>query len=156
MKAVPLQLGDLRITLNGTFVKTSADITDRDVEKIVQAARASEDEDYDVLLDVRRRASGAAKVSAIVFYSKREAYFAPDHDIYDTIASYLVIIEVGPRELTVFKKSCATLTPLLEKEFEVADYEELLNTFDDSRSLIQKLSTREMSVSDKGLRAKSY
>lgn len=156
MKVGPLQLGDLRITLNGTFVRTSADITDRDVEKIVEAARANEDEDYDVLLDVRRRTSGIAKVSAIAFYSKREAYFAPDHDIYDTIASYLVIIEVGPREFTVFRKSCATLTPLLEKEFEVADYEELLNTFDDSRSLIQKLSTREMSVSDKGLRARSY
>lgn len=156
MSAIPLQLDDLRITLNGTFVRTSADITDRDVEKIVEAARANEDEDYETLLDVRRRASGSAKVSAIVFYSKREAYFAPDHDIYDTIASYLVVIEVGPRELTVFKKSCATLTPLLEKDFEVADYEDLLNTFDDSRSLIQKLSTREMNVSDQGLRARSY
>lgn len=156
MNTVPLQLGDLRITLNGTFVRSSADITDRDVEKIVEAARANEDEDYGVLLNVRRKASGTAKVSAIVFYSKREAYFAPGHDVYDTIASYLVIIEVGPRELTVFKKSCATLTPLLEKEFEVADYEDLLNTFDDSRSLIQKLSTREMNVSDKGLRARSY
>lgn len=156
MKAAPLKFDNLRITLNGTFVKTSADITDRDVEKIVEAARANEDKDYDVLLDVRRIISGNAKVSAIVFYSKREAYFAPGREIYDTIASYLVIIEVGARELTIFKKSCATLTPLLEKYFEVADYGELLNTFDDSRSLIQKLSTREMSVSDKGLRARSY
>lgn len=156
MSAIPLQLDDLRITLNGTFVRSSSDITDRDVDKIFEAARANEDEDYETLLDVRRRAIGSAKVSAIVFYSKREAYFATDHDIYDTIASYLVVIETGPREFTVFKKSCATLTPLLEKYFEVAQYEDLLNTFDDSRSLIQKLSTREMNVSDKGLRARSY
>lgn len=156
MSAIQLQLEDLRITLNGTFVRTSADITDRDIEKLVDAARANEDESYDILLDVRRRASGGAKVSAIVFYSKRESHFAPDHDIYDTIASYLVIIEIGNRELAIFKKGCATLTPLLEKDFEVANYGELLNTFDDSRSSIQKLSTREMNVSDKGLRARSY
>ena len=156
MSSASLQLDHLRIKLNGTFFRTSSDITDKHIEKIVKAARANEDEDYDVLLDVKRRTSGTVKVSAIVFYSKREAYFTPDHDIYDTIASYLVIIEVSPREFTVFKKSCATLNPILDKDFEIADYGDLLNTFDDSRSLIQKLSTREMSVSDKGLRARSY
>lgn len=156
MNAIPLRLEDLRITLNGTFVRSAKDIGDRDVEKLIESARANEDGDYNPLLEVRRKAIGAAKVSAIVFYSKREAYFAPDHDLFDTIASYLVIVEVGPREFTLFKKSCATITPLLEKEYEVAEYEDLLNTFDDSRSQIQKLSTREMNVSDKGLRARSY
>lgn len=156
MNAIPLRLEDLRITLNGTFVRSSNDIDDRDVEKLIEAARANEDNDYDLLLEVRRRVVGTAKVSAIVFYSKREAYFAPEHELFDTIASYLVVVETGPREFTLFKKSCATLTPLLEKDYEVAEYEELLNTFDDSRSQIQKLSTREMNVSDKGLRARSY
>jgi hypothetical protein len=156
MNAIPLQLSDLRITLNGTFLRTSADVTDRDVEKIIEAARANEDEDYAPLLEVRRAVHGNAKVSALAFYSTREAHFAPEHDVYDTIASYIVIIETGPRELAILKKSCATLTPLLEKDFEIASYDELLNTFDDSRSLIQKLSTREMNVSDKGLRARSY
>ncbi|MGN6223004.1 hypothetical protein [Pseudoxanthomonas sp.] len=156
MNAIPLRLEDLRITLNGTFVRSSNDIDDRDIEKLIEAARANEDSDHDLLLEVRRRAIGAAKVSAIVFYSKREAYFAPQHELFDTIASYLVVVETGLREFTLFKKSCATLTPLLEKDYEVAEYEELLNTFDDSRSQIQKLSTREMNVSDKGLRARSY
>lgn len=156
MNAIPLRLEDLRITLNGTFVRSAKDIGDRDVEKLIESARANEDGDYNPLLEVRRRAVGGAKVSAIVFYSKREAYFAPDHRLFDTIASYLVIVEVGTREFTLFKKSCATITPLLEKEYEIAEYEDLLNTFDDSRSQIQKLSTREMNVSDKGLRARSY
>lgn len=156
MNAIALRLEDLRITLNGTFVRSVNDIGDRDVEKLMEAARANEDGDYDPILYVTRRVVGNAKVSALVYYSKREAYFAPDHDLFDTIASYLVVVETGPREFALFKKSCATLTPLLEKEYEIVEYEELLNTFDDSRSQIQKLSTREMNVSDKGLRARSY
>lgn len=156
MNAIALRLEDLRITLNGTFVRSVNDIGDRDVEKLMEAARANEDGDYDPILYVMRRAVGNAKVSALVYYSQREAYFAPDHDLFDTIASYLVVVETGPREFALFKKSCATLTPLLEKEYEIVEYEELLNTFDDSRSQIQKLSTREMNVSDKGLRARSY
>lgn len=156
MNAVVIRLEDLRITLNGTFVRSANDIDDRDVEKLMDAARANEDGDYPPLLYIKRRGVGAAKVSAIVYYSKREAYFAPDHELFDTIASYLVIVEISPREFTLFKKSCATMTPLLEKEYEVAEYDDLLNTFDDSRSQIQKLSTREMNVSDKGLRARSY
>ena len=156
MNAIPLRLEDLRITLNGTFVRSANDIGDDDVEKLMKSARANEDDDYAALLEVKRRVVGSATVSAIVFYSKREAYFAPDHDIFDTIASYLVIIENGPREFALFKKNCATMTPILEKYYEIVEYDELLNTFDDSRSQIQKLSTREMTVSDKGLRARSY
>lgn len=156
MSARMLSLEDLRITLNGTFVRTPTDIDDRDIEKIIEAARANEDVDIPVLMDVRRRVVGVAKVSALVYYSKRDAYFVPDGDLYDTIASYIVIVEVENRKLVIFKKSCATLTPLLEKNFEVASYDELINTFDDSRSMIQKLSTREMNVSDKGIRVRSY
>lgn len=156
MNARLLLLEDLRITLNGTFVRTPADIVDRDIENIIEAARANEDTDIAALLDVHRRTVGAAIVSALVYYSNRDAYFVPDGGLYDTIASYIVIVEVGNRELVIFKKSCATLTPLLEKSFEVASYDDLINTFDDSRSMIQKLSTREMNVSDKGIKVRSY
>jgi len=156
MTAKPLSLSDLRLTLNGTFVRSSADIDAAAIADIIDAARANEDTDFSPLLDVRRKAVGAATVSAFVYYSEREAYFVPDGDIYDRIASYIVIVEIGCREFALFKKSCATLTPLLEQSFEVASYDDLINTFDDSRAMIQKLSTREMSVSDKGIRARSY
>lgn len=156
MDAKVPSIEDLRITLNGTFVRTPSDIADRDIEKIIEAARANEDINLPELIDIRRKAIGAATVSALVYYSKRDAYFLPDSGLYDTIVSYIVIVEVGNRELAVFKKSCATLTPLLEKSFEVASYDDLINTFDDSRSMIQKLSTREMNVSDKGIRVRSY
>lgn len=156
MSAKVPSLEDLRITLNGTFVRTPTDIDARDIEKIIEAARANEDVALPALMDVRRRSINTAKVSAFVYYSIRDAYFIPDFDLYDRIASYIVIVEVGVRELVIFKKSCATLTPLLEKDFEVASYDDLLNTFDDSRAMIQKLSTREMNVSDKGIRVRSY
>lgn len=156
MNARPISLDDLEITLNATFVRAEGNIDDLMINKIIDTARANEDQDVPALLDVRRRVVGAEKVSALVFYSQREAYFLPDRGFYDTIASYVVLIEIGNRELAIFKKSCAALTPLLEKTFEVASYSDLINTFDDSRSMIQKLSTREMNVSDKGMRARSY
>lgn len=156
MSTRALSLDDLRITLNGTFVRSGSDLDDRQIERIIESARTNEDPSIPIILSVHRRTLGATKVSALSYYSKREAYFAPDFDVYDTIASYIVIVEVGTRELVIFKKSCASITPLLEKSFEVTSYEDLINTFDDSRCMIQKLSTREMSVSDKGIRVRSY
>lgn len=156
MNSKPLTLEDLRITLNGTFVRTREDVDDGHINRIVDAARANEDSEQAALLEVHREQVGNAKISALVFYSTRDAYFVPDGDLYDTIASYIIVVETGARDLVVFKKSCGTLTPLLEADFDVVDYSELINSFDDSRTMIQKLSTREMSVSDKGIRARSY
>lgn len=156
MNAKALSLEDLRVTLNGTFIRSATDIDANDIDSIIDAARANEDADIPALLEVRRNPVGGAKVSALVYYSQRDAYFVPDGDLYDTIASYVLIVETGDRELAIFKKSCALLTPLLEKRFEIASYDDLINTFDDSRSMIQKLSTREMNVSDKGIRVRSY
>ena len=156
MNPKPIQLEDLRITLNGTFVRTREDVEDKHITRILDAARANEDPEQAALLEVCRLQVGDAKISALVFYSTRDAYFVPEGDLYDTIASYIIVVETGPRDLVLFKKSCATLTPLLEADFDMVDYSELINSFDDSRTMIQKLSTREMSVSDKGIRARSY
>lgn len=151
-----LALEDLRITLNGTFVRSQAALVNGDIDRIIDAARVNEDPEVAPLLNVLRQPVGGATVSAVVYYSMREAYFAPEADLFDSIASYVVIVEVNDKEFVIFKKSCGPLTPLLEKDFDIADYDDLINTFDDSRSMIQKLSTREMSVSDKGIRMRSY
>lgn len=156
MKAAPLALEDLRITLNGTFVRSTTALDAEDIDRIIDAARANEDPAIRPLMHVLRRPVNGKKVSAFVYFARREAYFLPDRDLYDSIASYIVIVEVTDTAFVIFKKSCGPLTPLLEKDYEIADYGDLINTFDDSRSMIQKLSTREMNVSDKGMRSRGY
>lgn len=156
MHANGLSLQDLRITLNGTFVRVSSDINDELIDKIISTARANEDTGYEPFLDLRRKEVDGAIVSAFVYYSERDAYFLTESYLYDRIASYIVVVEISSNEFAIFKKSCATLTPLLERNFSVVTYDELIKTFDDSRCMIQKLSTREMNISDKGVRARSY
>lgn len=156
MNPQALSIQSLRITLNGTFLRATTGITDADIDRIITAARSNEVANNSVLLDVRRIQIGKSTVSVFVYNSTREVYFLPDANLWDTIAAYLVIIEVGGREFAIFRKSCANITPELEEHYELATYNELINTFDDSRSKIQKLSTREMSVSDKGMRSRSY
>lgn len=156
MTSADLSLGDLRITLNATFARALADIDDGTIDALIEAASANQVPDAQPLLNVRRIMMGGSTVSAFVYFSQRDAYFVMDGDICDTIASYVVLIENTERELAIFKKSCAPLAPLLENLFELASYSDLLNTFDDSRAMIQKLSTREMNVSDKGIRVRSY
>lgn len=156
MNPKPLSIGSLRITLNGTFLKTTTAITDTDIAQIINSARSNEAPNTSPLLDVRRTTMSKSKVSIFVYNSTRQVYFLPEADLWDTIAAYIVIVEASVHEFAIFSKSCANIMPLLEKHYQLASYSELINTFDDSRAKIQRLSTREMSVSDKGMRSRSY
>lgn len=156
MNQKPLTIADLSLTLNGTFARSASKLLDEDVDAIIEAARANEIAESAPLLDVHRTCIDGATVSALVYYSQRDAYFAPNFEIFDTIASYIVIIEINDTEFVIFKKACSPISSVLDKRFDVASYDDLLNTFDDSRSSIQKLSAREMSVSDKGIKVRSY
>lgn len=154
-----IRLEDLRILLNAVFVKKEdGSMDDSSIHALVQSARSNIEDGTAPLLDVFReqRAGSTIKVTASVFYSTRDANFLPANDLYDSIASYIVIVEIDEKRAAIFKKGCASIKAATEKKFVVVSYENLLGTFDDSRAEIQKLSAREMNVSDKGIRYRSY
>lgn len=155
MTTPKLSLNDLKITLNGTFVRSKSDIVPRTTKAVIKAALENRQPNTPTLLSVDRQSVNSYLISARVYRSEREVYFSTSGQLTDQVWSYIVLIEIGKRELVIFRKSCAPISSVLERYFDLASYDELLNTFDDGKTLIQKIGTREMTVTDKGIRARS-
>ncbi len=153
-----IKLEDLRILLNATFMVSKKPIDDTSVHSLVNAAQENIQEGTKPILRVLRETDDRTgfKTTASVFYSERNANFVAEQDLTDLIASYVVIIEVDEHRAAVFKKGGASLKAAIDKHFDIVGYDSLLATFDDSRTEIQKLSAREMNISDKGMRSRSY
>lgn len=94
------------------------------------------------------------KYSTRVFPTVRPVYFI-DEEIEDRVFAFIVLIEYQ-NYLAIFKKSCANISDLLKENFTLINSSGLTGTFDDYDVEFQKISLRNMTVSDKAMRARSY
>lgn len=65
------------------------------------------------------------------------------------------MIEYG-EYLAILKKSCANISDILNKNFTLVDSRDLTGTFDDNSVEFQKIALRNMTISDRAMRARSY
>ena len=90
-----------------------------------------------------------------VFPTTREVYFWEGGDIEDQIYAYIIAIEVDGF-IALFRKSCADISAVLDKYLNPVQSDVLTGTFADSQVDFQKISIRNMTISDRALRARSY
>lgn len=149
----------LRLTRSAQFYRKKDDFKEEFVKSILDAASAISLEDENYVLDIFRDSRNIEEVgfeyifSARVFATERPVYFFDD-EFVDTIYAFILIIEVEDY-LVVFKKSCASINDVMDLHFELVEAKEITSKFDNDVEF-QKLSVRNMTVSDSAMRAKAY
>uniref|UniRef100_UPI000E1FCB33 hypothetical protein n=1 Tax=Legionella sainthelensi TaxID=28087 RepID=UPI000E1FCB33 len=92
--------------------------------------------------------------SAKIFLTEKPVYFLEDKKYKDQIYAFILLIEIN-NFLVLLKKSCSSIKDTLKKYFINLDYLKLAGMITTSAHF-QKLSVRNITVSNKALRARSY
>ncbi|MEC3768038.1 hypothetical protein [Cupriavidus sp. SS-3] len=153
----------LKLTRNAQFFTLKNGVgVEQAVTAVLEAASHNIVAGSDYLVDTYRQASVVPQTdvpysfSVRVFKSDREVYFWSDNDeLRDIIYSFIIIIEIRGF-IVVLKKSCANISSAVEVNFDSVDSDVLNASFEDSKVDFQKISIRNMTISDRALRARSY
>lgn len=93
-----------------------------------------------------------------VFLSEKPAYFIDTQDcdvkFSDIIHAYIILIEID-NFLVILSKSCSNISKIIDKKFELLSKLSNTSLFSENAEY-QKLSLRNMTVSDKAIRVRSY
>jgi len=150
----------LKLTKNAQFFKLRENL---DVEKaiasILNSAAENISESNEFVIDVARlkRATPSGlsyTLSVRVFESSRPVHFI-DEEVDDSIFAFIAIIEIEDY-VAVLRKSCANISDKLDEFFDLVQGPQLTGTFDDDSVEYQKIALRNMTISDRAMRARSY
>ncbi|BFI54384.1 hypothetical protein ACX1H4_14920 [Yersinia enterocolitica] len=150
----------LDLTLNAQFYIPTVNITDDIINKILDEADQNIEPESEHIINIFRQETLSIngtfnyKYSLRIFPTLRDVYFFDD-DIHDRIYAFILLLEYN-NHISILKKSCAQLTHIIEDYFEQISSEQLASTFDDDAVEYQKLSVRDMNISDKALKRRSY
>lgn len=149
----------LELTKNVQFYKTNKKLDDDIVVKVLNEATLNQEEDSKFIIDVYRDIKVTDSkidytVTIKVFPTVKPVYFLNDDNIEDRIYAFIILIELNDY-LVLLSKSCSNFSQILKNKFE------LIQTQDLSRLLgnnveFQKMTLRNMTVSDKAVRNRSY
>lgn len=149
----------LELTKNVLFFKTVAPIDDNAISEILDEAVENKETGSNFIIDNFRYSESTNlnvdyKVSIKVFPTVRPVYFLDDDNFEDRIYAFIIIIELN-NYLVVLSKSCSSFLQVLKEKFDliqVSDLSKLLR----NDAEFQKMSLRNMTVSDKAIRSRSY
>lgn len=150
----------LELTKNAQFYVPITEINDSIVNNILGSAVDNMDAGSEYVVELFRENKVVEeldlnyKCSIRVFPSVRPVYFI-DEKLEDRVYAFIILIEYR-NYLAVFKKSCANTSEFLKDHFRLIDSRELTATFDDNDVEFQKIALRNMTVSDRAMRARSY
>ncbi len=150
----------LLITQNAQFYRADQPVTPIVLISILDAACDNKDAGADFLINILRSerqlpdGSGNYVFSLRIYPSKRPVYFL-DEDLSDTIYAYILIIELD-ENLAILKKSCASIADIVESHLIAIKSRSLTSSFSDEDAEFQKISLRNMTVSDRAMRARAY
>lgn len=150
----------LRLTKNAQFYSVNELVKDELVKTILDTASDNMSPDSEFVIDEFRQERNVVEqslsyvYSARVFPSSRPVYFLDD-DFEDKVHAFILIIEIG-KYVTVLKKSCANIFDLMEKHFTLVGSKEFSSSFSDNDVEFQRLALRNMTVSDRAMRSRSY
>ncbi|MCC4815018.1 hypothetical protein BCU85_00530 [Vibrio lentus] len=149
----------LELTKNAHFYLPKTEITDDVICGIMEGASDNIEEGGSYLIDVFRQEKASEEndlnyvYSVKVFPSVKPVYFLDD-EIEDRIHAYIIIIEYDGH-YAFLKKSCSNITELIKENFDLIGSSELSRTFNHDAEY-QKMALRNMTISDRAMRARSY
>lgn len=150
----------LKLTKNAQFFQVKEAISDGLIQKVLDAATDNMILDGEFIVDSFRQKRFLEdeglefNFSVKVFPSSRPVYFLDD-EYEDIIHAFILIIEIDSH-IAILKKSCANTSEVLEKNFNLIGSKEFSSTFADDEVEFQKMSLRNMTISDRALRTRSY
>lgn len=154
-------IDNLILTQNAQFYLSKNPITNDIIDEIFDAASDNIKNGAVFICNEMRneRTTGEPgftyKYSIRIYPSEREVFFLEPTELQDIIHSYLLLLEIDGN-IAVFKKSTANINDVLQDNFDVVDHLKLINTFNDEDVEFQKLALRNMTVSERAVRIKSY
>ncbi|MGC0877486.1 hypothetical protein WKG84_08200 [Pantoea agglomerans] len=100
------------------------------------------------------------RYSVKIFPTTRPVYFIgkdeeEEDGLYDRIHAFIIIFEFE-NYICIVKKSCASISDNIEDNFDLITSAMIADTFNDSDVSFQRISMRNMTVSDKAIRNRSY
>lgn len=150
----------LRLTKNAQFYSVNEPVKDELVKSILDTASDNMSPDSGFVIDEFRQERNVDEqnlsyvYSARVFPSSRPVYFLDD-DLEDKVHAFILIIEIG-EYIALLKKSCANIFELMEKNFTLVGSKEFSSSFSDNDVEFQRLALRNMTISDRAMRSRSY
>lgn len=150
---------DLWLTLNAQFFRIVDSVSDEAIRRLLDAASvdAADEEMLGSEFRVQRRhiEDGFEFRSSLrVFFTERPVYFLPESDHRDRTCAFILVLEID-NYIVVLKRGCSNISYALERFTIPVQAEELTSTLDTDVAF-QRLSVRNMTVSDAALRARSY
>ncbi len=154
----------IKLTKNAQFYKVQPEkLSDDFIYELLDLASENKDPDPKsdfIENEFRKEADfldSPCKYSLRVFPTLKDVYFIhdPEGKFSDRIHAYILIVEIG-EYVAVIKKSCSNIKSFMDENFELINQENLTKAIDENNVEFQKLSARNMTVSDKAIRARSY
>lgn len=94
-----------------------------------------------------------------VFPTTKPVYFIEKNEgepgLYDRIHAFIIIFEFE-NHIAIIKKSCSNISEKLDENFNLITNTMIAETFNDHDVSFQRISLRNMTVSDKAIRQRSY
>ncbi|AWF80234.1 hypothetical protein BTJ40_05085 [Microbulbifer sp. A4B17] len=150
----------LKLTKNAQFYRANVPVEDELIKNILDAASYNINPDSAFVIDQFRQGRHIDEqnfgflYSVRVFPSSRPVYFLDD-EIKDKIYAFILIIEIDDY-LAVLKKSCANIFELMDEKFTLVGSKEFSSSFSDDDVEFQRLALRNMTVSERAMRSRSY
>ncbi|WP_440465539.1 hypothetical protein ACKI1H_15860 [Pseudomonas sp. YH-1] len=151
---------NLLITQNAQFFRAETALTTAGLLSILESASDNKEADTDFIINLLKSerplpdGSGQYTFSIRVFPSTRPVYFI-DSDLFDTIYAYIIVIELG-ENIAILKKSCASISDACENHLTAITSNSLTASFSDDDAEFQKIALRNMTISDRAMRARAY
>lgn len=150
----------LALTKNAYFYKSK----DKDIDhlEILNCASNNCQEGKEFLVNKLREnieINGTSYFYSLrVFLSEKPAYFIDSQEsevkFSDIIHAYIILIEID-NFLVILSKSCSNISKIIDKKFELLSRLSNTSLFSE-KAECQKLSLRNMTVSDKAIRSRAY
>ena len=149
----------LALTQNAQFYREDVALTNEALCSILDAASDNKTLGSAFLVDkmdeIRKLEDGTEfRFSLRVFPTERPVHFWED-PLSDLIHALILVIQVDGH-VAVLKKSCASVSEVIEKHLTPIKSSELTASFSDDEAEFQKISMRNMTVSERAMRSKAY
>ncbi|WEI21989.1 hypothetical protein PYR74_18830 [Acinetobacter bereziniae] len=149
----------LELTRNIQLYKVNNSLNDSIISDILNEAISNQEQNSNFIIDVYRDIKTTEinieyKLTIKVFPTIRRVYFLNGDDFEDRIHAFIILIELNDY-LVVLSKSCSNFSQILKNRFELVQTQDLSKLFGDNVEF-QKLTLRNMTVSDKAVRNRSY
>ncbi|NUG66164.1 hypothetical protein HUN37_22440, partial [Acinetobacter bereziniae] len=146
-------------TRNIQLYKVNNSLNDSIISDILNEAISNQEQNSNFIIDVYRDIKTTEinieyKLTIKVFPTIRRVYFLNGDDFEDRIHAFIILIELNDY-LVVLSKSCSNFSQILKNRFELVQTQDLSKLFGDNVEF-QKLTLRNMTVSDKAVRNRSY